>query len=132
MDGIRPHQPNTDINQPFTSVSEQPPFESRLGKELWNDTNDRCISDTFVVNLNTETLFSLSLTTSCEFFLTDHQSNEQINGGYSILDEITTGSVSTIIFFIDGESIGEAVLAWPLEDNLCLIINGVIFRKQNE
>lgn len=132
MDGTQPHQPNIGINLPYTSVSKHPSFEDFSREETWSGIDDRCISDTFVVSLNEEILFSLSLTTDCEFFLTDHQSNEQINGGYSILNKITIGSVSTIIFFIDGEFIGEAVVAWPLEDNLCLIINGIVFRKQNE
>lgn len=132
MDGIQLHHPNTGINKHFTSVGENSSFEYLSHEETWIDTVGRCISDTFVVSINKEIVFSLTLTTNCDFFLTDYQSNERIYGRYIIFDEIIKGSMSTIVFFIDGESIGEAVLAWPLEDDLCLIINGVVFRKKNK
>ena len=129
---MRPHQLNIGINHSYTSVSNHPSFESDFREETWKSPIDRCISDTFVVSLNEDILFSLSLTRDCIFFLTDYQSNEQVNGGYSILDEITIGSLSTIVFFIDGMSIGEAVLVWPLEEDLHLIINGVVFNKKEK
>jgi hypothetical protein len=103
-----------------------------IGDELWSDTIEGCISDTFWVRVDEDILFSLTLTNSCEFFLIDYQSYEQINGEYSITDKVIKGSVCTIVFFINGEFIGEAIVAWPLEGDLCLIINDVVLRKRNK
>ena len=47
-----------------------------------------------------------------------------------ITDTINKGGISTIVFYIDGESIGEAVVAWPLEGDLCLVINGVVLNRK--
>ena len=131
MDGTQQHLPNIDINQFNIQIGEYPSFGYLSDDELWKDNVGNCISDTFVVNISEETLYSLTLTENCKFFLMDYHSYEQIHGGYSISDEIVRGGVSTISFFINDETIGEAVVAWPLEDNLCLIINGVVFRKKD-
>lgn len=130
MDGTQRHRPNTGINQ-FDQIDEYPSFVYLSNDVVWNDFAEGCISDTFVVSVNEEIMFSLTLTTDCEFFLMDYQSQEKINGGYSISDEIVKGGVSTISFFIDDETLGEAAAAWPLEDDLCLVINGVVFKKKN-
>ena len=129
-DGTQLHLLNTDINSFDASCDDYPLFGDQIIDGKWNSVIQSCISDTFVVCVNEDVLFSLTLTAECEFHLIDYQNNEQINGGYSISDEIIKGSVSTIVFLIDGESIGEAVVAWPLEDDLCLIINGVVFKKK--
>lgn len=116
MAGMQQHPQNTGISD----TSQEKTCDSCL-KE--------CFSGIFVVRVDEEVLFSLTLTTQCEFFLIDYQSYEQINGGYSITDKITKGSISTIVFSIEGEPFGEGIIAWPLENDLCIVINGVAFRK---
>ena len=127
MDGTQQHLPNIDTDQLYTQIG----LGQSISNEPWNDTIGGCISDTFVVCVDEEILFSLALTNICTFFLMDHQSYEQINGEYYINDEVIKGSISTIVFFINGEFIGEAIVAWPLEGDLCLIINDVVLKKKN-
>lgn len=131
-DGIQQHLQNTGINGFNPLIVEYPSFGDTIKSKTYNGILEPCISDTFVVYINEDILFSLTLTEDCKFILIDHQSNEQINGGYSILGKIIKGSMSTIIFSIDGESREEAILAWPVEDDLCLIIDGVTFRKKDK
>lgn len=130
--GTPQHQLNTGINRFYTPFYNHSSFGNSTKEDAWNCIVEGCLSDTFAVFVDKEILFSLILTIDCEFLLLDYQSHEQIYGGYSISDKIIKGSVSTIDFFIEDEPIGEATIAWPLEDDLCLIINGVVFRKMNK
>jgi hypothetical protein len=130
MDGTQLHQQNTGINHFNNSVSTHPSIDSTIQEDFWKGVVEGCISDTFWVCVNEEIEFSLILTSNCDFFLTDYQNNEKIYGGYSITDEINKGRMSTIVFYIDGETIGEALVAWPLEGDLCLIINGVVLKRK--
>lgn len=127
MDGTQQHLPSTDTNRFYTQIG----LDRLISDELWSDTIEGCISDTFEVRVDEEILFSLALTSGCTFFLIDYQSYEQINGEYSITDEVIKGSISTIVFFINGQFIGEAIVAWPLEGDLCLIINDVVLKKKD-
>lgn len=127
MDGTQQHLPNTDTNQFYTQIG----LVQLISNELWKDTIEGCISDTFLVRVDEEILFSLALTNSCTFFLVDYQNYEQINGEYSITDKVIKGSMSTIDFYINGEFIGQAIVAWPLEGDLCLIINNVVLKKKD-
>lgn len=130
MDGTQLHHQNTGINHFTSSVSIHPSIDSTILEGFWEGVIEGCISDTFWLCVNEKIEFSLILTSNCDFFLTDYQTNEKIYGGYSITDTINKGGISTIVFYIDGESIGEAVVAWPLEGDLCLVINGVVLNRK--
>ena len=132
MDGMQLLQPNIGINQFDTAIGTYPLSGDLTSEEVWDESIEGCISDTFVVSVDEEIVFSLTLTESCKFFFVDYQSKEQINGGYSILNTVTKGGMSTIDFFINDGFVGEAIIAWPVEDGLCLIIDGIVLRKKKK
>ena len=57
MDGTQLHLPNTDTDQFYTQIG----LGQSISNEPWNDTIEGCISDTFVVSVDEEILFSLVL-----------------------------------------------------------------------
>lgn len=53
-----------------------------------------------------------------------------VYGTYSLTDKIVRGQMSDINLYVNGEYIGGARLAWPLEEDMCLILDGYVFKKQ--
>lgn len=101
---------------------EQPPVESVV------DAN-RCIFGNFIAMEDWETIATLTLQPDCEFYLVNHQTNEDLEGTYTMSNEIKRGSTSDLTFYVNGRSIGGATLAWPTEAPMCVYLNGMKFEK---
>ncbi|MBQ2188149.1 MAG: hypothetical protein II401_06280 [Bacteroidales bacterium] len=50
-------------------------------------------------------------------------------GTYSLSNEITKGGQASVSFYVDGEYQGGATLAWPMEQDMMLFMNGFTFNK---
>lgn len=63
-------------------------------------------------------------------FVMEEDGEPTVYGTYALSDRIERGGTVTIYLFVDDSEIGQGTLAWPLEDGLCILIEGAIFYKQ--
>jgi len=109
-------------NASLKQSEKRPPIKNSV------DAN-RCIFGNFVAREEWETIATLTLQQNCEFYLVNHETNEDIEGGYTMSNDIKRGGTSQLTFYVNGKSIGSATLAWPTDEPMCVLMNGMKFEK---
>lgn len=103
-------------------VNEQPPTAVSIDAS-------RCFFGNFIAREDWETIATLTLQQNCEFYLVNHKTNEDLEGEYTMSNDIKRGGTSDLTFYVNGRSIGGATLAWPTEGPMCVYMNGMRFEK---
>lgn len=103
-------------------INEQPPIEKSVDAT-------RCIFGNFIAMEDWETIATLTLEQNCEFYLVNHQTNEDLEGTYTMSNDIKRGTTADLTFYVNGRSVGGATLAWPTGAPMCVYMNGMKFEK---
>ena len=96
------------------------------------NSNGNCIAGNFIAREDGHIIGSLLLRTDCTVRMVERDDYyvTATDGTYSIDDNISPGEMTSINFYVNGQSQGSARMAWPTEDGLCIFINGYVFRKE--
>lgn len=93
---------------------------------------ERCISGAFIAEEDGHVVGTITLNSNCTFKLVDRTDGYVTtkSGSYSIDGNLSRGQMADITFYVNGRSMGTAIIAWPEDEGLCIYMNGYIFRKQ--
>lgn len=97
-----------------------------------SNNSGSCIAGYFVAREDGHMIGSLLLKSDCTFRLVERDGYDvtTTDGTYSIDGAVTRGQMADIYFYVNGSSAGSARIAWPEEEDLCIILNGYLFRKE--
>lgn len=97
-----------------------------------SSTNQSCISGYFVAREDGDIIGTILLNSNCTFTIADIDGNEvtKTTGTYSIDGTVSRGQMADINFYVNGSFSGSARIVWPEEEDLCIILNGYLFRKE--
>lgn len=91
-----------------------------------------CISGYFVAREDGDIIGTILLNSNCTFTIVDIDGYNmtKTTGSYSIDGSVRRGQMADINFYVNGNFSGSARIVWPEEEDLCIILNGYLFRKE--
>lgn len=78
---------------------------------------------------NGKVIASFSMTSDCKFVLVDYEYDEHHRGTYSMSNSIEKkGDEAIITLYSSDGSTGQAKIAWPLQQDICVIMDDLLFK----